>query len=456
MSNRTNKKLNSLGSALLLFSGAVLHTSAHAELKAIDDETLSKVDGKAGLTIDIDMGISIGEFMYKDAGAITMQGIRMGGMTRCGDTNGENGTVGQDTWCSGDNEVGTAFGKNGENKIVASVADRSSALHGSYGGGGGAGGSTGLNNVRINVDIAGDGTTVDRIYDTGILDPINGGTYTIPIYDHQFFWAWGELAAANLSCEAGGPKCQLLLKDGDLFLHGSASDVSIVSRSYQAVDFGFELDRFAIQASDYKPGDDLVNGLTGNETDTTTLYSNLKMEGFFGGFDLLIENDGNGFGAIDADLDGRISDAENLTSTGYGDANSKIVINQFFEITEMEYDFDIVGIRYEKMRMHNLRGNDDMFDFDQSDFANAATSQGFAQANTQIYAVKDNIVQVRAGLVGGNPLADTAFVDGVTFNARLVADMDIDHLSFGDTDQSIGLLRWTDMDIMTKQTFSAH
>ena len=58
----------------------------------------------------------------------------------------------------------------------------------------------------------------------------------------------------------------------------------------------------------------------------------LRLEGYLGGFDMLIENKGNGFGEYDS--------AGNFTETGIGSAASKIKINSFFKITEMEYDYD--------------------------------------------------------------------------------------------------------------------
>jgi hypothetical protein len=432
--NKLTQHILSLGLASTL-----LAPLAYAELKEVDDATLADVEGQAGLTIDIDMGVNVGEFMYKDAGSIVMQGIRFGGMNRCGDVGGENGTVGQDTWCSGDNEVGTAFGKNGEYKIVNSAADRSSSNSN-------AGGTTGFNNARVVVDIAGSGA-IDGYLDTGFIDGL-GNPITIPTYDSVVYWAWGDLAAPALSCEVAGGRCALILEDGDLFIHGTVTDTTIAARSYQSVDFGFEMDLFALKASTYAPGQDMTNNATTGTSESTTIISNLKMEGFIGGFDLLLENGGNGFGATDLNGNGRIDDAENSTSTGYGDANSKLVVNSFFEITEMQYDFDIVGIKYRKMAIHNLRGDLGMFDFDQSDFANSATSQGFAQSNTQLYAVKDNILSFASGT--------PELVDGISLNTRLRADMDIGYMSFGDTDISIGSQHWTDMDVYNNLTISAH
>ncbi len=365
--------------ALCLFS-----QFSYAELQVLEDEQMSGLTGQSGLTIDIDMAVEIGEFMYKDAGSIVMQGIRIGGMDHTGD-------------------VGTSF--DASVGIVADLGDPS-------GQGGGTpfvtndGGTTGLNNARIEVDIA-DGS-------------------------EEFMWAWGEFVSPILGCGAVGDTCTYTPGDGDLIIHGTASNPFIVSRSYQAVDFGMEMDKFALKDSTYAPGADLSGGSSAQET---TIISDLRMEGYFGGFDLIIQNNGNGF--------------------TNGIADSKIKINTFFEITEMEYDFDIVGIRYEKMSIHNHRGDLTMFDLDKNDIAFAAGSQGFAQTNTHLYAVRDKVLNLATlgAPTGNNP---SGFVDGIAMDTRFRGDMDILHLSFGDTGTSIGELYWTDWDIDTNRVISAH
>ncbi|KZY59121.1 hypothetical protein A3752_12750 [Oleiphilus sp. HI0081] len=47
---------------------AAVAAGAQAELKALDDSTMGELTGQAGLTIDLETKVSIGQFMYKDAG----------------------------------------------------------------------------------------------------------------------------------------------------------------------------------------------------------------------------------------------------------------------------------------------------------------------------------------------------------------------------------------------------
>jgi len=426
-----NKKLISVVSVFWLSSQSVF-----AEMKVIDDADLSDVTGQAGLTIDIAMGIEVGEFMYKDGGSIVIQGMRLGGMDHTGeDVNGEGG------------EVGTAY--NAVDGLIADPLDATGLLTTDN-----AGGTTGLDNVRILVDVSGDGS---EPFNNGGPSPGPGGSVT-GIPDNYFNWAWGRHtvfgSGGSVGCGDNGT-CEIVLGDGDLFIHADFIDSHATrnGRPQTIADFGMEFDAFKLKDSSYVAGDDIVDRSGTASSQSTTIMSNYRMEGYFGGFDLLLENKGNGFGVYDG-LGG-------FTETGSGDAASKIKINTFFEVTEMEYDFDIIGVRYEKMKIHNQRGNKLMFDFlTQKDYtgsvASIGQSQGYAQSNVQIYAVKDAILRINsvAGVNGGTNQAD--YIDGIAMDTRFVGDMDFGHMSFGDTGQSIGAQYYTDMDFTTNLALSAH
>lgn len=413
-----------------------------AEFKQIEDEELSAVTGQRGITIDIEFGTEVGEFMYQDGGSLVMQGFRIGG---------KDHTAG----------VGTSFqaGMNDGTHQSIYDPDDPSSLDPFGGGPGGInrnasyGGNVLMNNIRIELDVAGDGSTVDHYNYTGPFTP------PLAIMDNHFFWAWGDainpIGGGSVGCGDLIYQCQFLANDGDLFIHAKPSDPSATptGRPHTIADFGIELDKFALKDSTYIAGDDIVDHAgTSSTAQSTTIYSNLKMEGYFGGFDLLIENKGNGFGEYD--------DLGVFTETGSGDAASKILINTFWEITEMEYDYDIIGVRYEQIAIHNFRGNHTMFDmFTQETYAvpiaAQGTSQGYAQSNVHLYAVKDTVLHVNAASAAGsnNP---AHYQDGVAFDSRFRGDMDIGHMSFGDTGISIGEQYYTDMDYTTYAVFSAH
>lgn len=64
---------------ICLVCSMMVATAASAELKELNDEALSEVEGQAGVTIDIEFELSIGEIAWMDGGSVVAQGIRIGG-----------------------------------------------------------------------------------------------------------------------------------------------------------------------------------------------------------------------------------------------------------------------------------------------------------------------------------------------------------------------------------------
>ncbi|MBN7768930.1 hypothetical protein KUV44_00535 [Marinobacter daepoensis] len=62
--------------------------AAQADLKALDDTTMGNVTGQAGVTIELETEVSIGEFRYTDEGYLSVSDIWIGGGTVERDTNG--------------------------------------------------------------------------------------------------------------------------------------------------------------------------------------------------------------------------------------------------------------------------------------------------------------------------------------------------------------------------------
>lgn len=72
-----NKNLYSI----LAFAGVLgWHSLASAELTYLSDDSLSKVTGRAGLTIDIETEVTIGEIEYVDAGSMVWKDISLTGI----------------------------------------------------------------------------------------------------------------------------------------------------------------------------------------------------------------------------------------------------------------------------------------------------------------------------------------------------------------------------------------
>ena len=55
--------------------------ASHAGMKALDDTTMGNVTGQAGVTIELETRVSIGEFIYTDEGSFAVSGIELGGVT---------------------------------------------------------------------------------------------------------------------------------------------------------------------------------------------------------------------------------------------------------------------------------------------------------------------------------------------------------------------------------------
>jgi len=55
---------------------------AQAELKVLDDSTLGAVTGQAGITIELETKIDIGEVKYTDEGSLSIQNVSLGGANK--------------------------------------------------------------------------------------------------------------------------------------------------------------------------------------------------------------------------------------------------------------------------------------------------------------------------------------------------------------------------------------
>tara|TARA_R100000789_G_scaffold59395_1_gene57043 strand:- start:198 stop:1175 length:978 start_codon:yes stop_codon:yes gene_type:complete len=68
--------------------------AAHADLKALDDSTMGNVTGQAGVTIELETRVSIGEFTYKDEGTFAVSGIELGGSSVSSSDSGRTNPLG--------------------------------------------------------------------------------------------------------------------------------------------------------------------------------------------------------------------------------------------------------------------------------------------------------------------------------------------------------------------------
>jgi len=384
-----------------------ISVGASAETKLLGDSELENVTGQAGLTIDVENQWEIGEFAYRDGGYLLIQGLRMGG-----------------------NSMGNGTGTGG---VL-------------------------LDNLRLDLDVAGDGSVVgDNEFNYGFSamreiaqEYVDEGNLDVN---------YASLASGiDATRDGAAVDDKKVYNDGDMVIHfdftdgwaneGGLSTYRADNRfstdDYttaegvleHAVDFRLEIDAIGLARSDYEVGsaglDIDAGGPSEGAVGTTTLISQLSIQGYLGPEDLHIENNGSGF------------DGSGPLGAGSGKADSKIYWSAYTKVTDLDMYIDIAGVQISDMKIHNERG-------DRTGLDNTS-SFDFAHSIREIYAVKDSVLNMNPG---GVVLADY-YVDGIAINTRFKGDIDIGSLSFGDTGTSIGSFYITDLQSTTNWVISAH
>jgi len=414
--------MKGLNKLVLVSAIAAISAGAQAELKALDDSAMGELTGQAGLTIDIETKYTIGEFAYKDGGSVLFQGISLGGGALSGGAGSmlDNVRLNLDVAGSGFDAQGNVNDDNVLHYGFSEITELAVMLQGR-----GNTGHAGIDAVAANTMSAvgkanlntkktfGDGDLVIHIDATDHLKQ-GGGM-------EAFVAGTGKTLTEVFTPGSTG---SLGLADLDL-----ATAAQLV---HTAADFNFSIDAIKLASSDYVIGSGAVGAdafTAGGQS--TTLISDLSISGYFGPVDIQIENNGNGF--------------SNGTS---GDADSKIHWDAYIDVTDLDVYIDIAGVKIENMKINNTRG--DITDI------NGNNSFNFAHSERTIFAVKDTVLRPdsAAALNGGTNPQD--YVDGIAINTVFKGDMEIGALSFGDSGTSIGELYWTDISSTTNWTISAH
>jgi len=437
---------------------AAISAGAQAELKALDDSAMGELTGQAGLTIDIETQLSIGEFTYVDAGAVVFKDIYRGGHGDAGArTMLDNIRLTLDV--AGATPEGFHYGMS-EAKGLAAVHS--------------AAGNTSYDAVAAGVgQIA--GLSVDTVNGHRIDDErlANDGDLVLHL---GFSDAWQQGGGFTAYANGAGA-------DGKGGVGGFADIDYVDARDIatRAVDFQFEIGQIALAGEDYAAGvahsgTAYANGRLGQETilaatdvgfngfddtdaasgETTTLISDLKIRGYLGPVDILIQNNGNGFGEDGSYLGANLGAPNN----GTGNANSKILWDTFVKVTDLDLYIDIAGVRIEDVRIHNERGdltslNTVTWDDNGTAVTENTSAFGFAHSKREIYAVRGSVLDVKGFLLSGGT---DPFNSGIAINTQFKGDMDIGAIKFGTeaNSQSIGSLHFTDIQSTTNWTISAH
>ena len=311
----------------------LLGSAAQAEFKPLDDSALSGVTGQAGVTVELQTQLDIDNVGYQDEGWLNINNIHVGGAT-----------------------PGTA-----------------------------------LDNVKVTLDIAGDGE----------------------VFAHGF----SELATRGMAdattmadYDLGGGQYGRAYNSGDTIIRISPIDphaYDSLSNFESAIDFGMDIG--SINVSSQADGAAAATH--------TSVFSNISMKGYLGPTDIVVHNNGNGSHTL---ADG----------TQLGD--SSIDIDTNFKITDMNLDWDAadvllllnfsaVGLR--GMTITNTEGNDTAGHYG---FASASAKIARATSTTghEGMAVRD--VNFRADiniptvLVGGTSIGSVKFTDFVIDHTNLV------------------------------------
>jgi len=462
---------------------AAVSAGAQAELKALDDSTMSEMTGQKGLTIDLETKWSIGEFAYHDAGVLVLKDLSMGGNPNDAAGNSMLDNIRMEIDIAGSNQ---APGGDANLKYGFSNVKNLAAIHALNGNGDADMEAAAAGSLALAA--AGD----PRF--TGVSTNGVGGD----IIDNEVAYGDGDLKIhftfTDAWQKAGGFAA---VASGNGSFDG-ATGISLANVSYavatdiatRAVDFEFKIGQIALADSAYVTDGRLggvdniekTNHATGIDatTTTTTLISDLAIRGYLGPADIHIENKGNGFGAdgsyLGANLQRAGGAAAGLTgaaldafvasqNNGTGNADSKIHWDSFFKVTDLDVYIDIAGVQLSDIKIHNIRGDitslNTVLDASGNVLLDAAgdevntASFGFAHSKRDIYAVKDAVLNL-ATLGVQTGANRPGYVDGIAINTRFKGDIDIGALSFGDTGTSIGAIYLTDVNCHTNWTISAH
>ena len=440
---------------------AAVAAGAQAELKALDDSTMSEMTGQKGLTIDLETKWSIGEFAYHDAGLVVLKDLSMGGNSKEG-SNTMLDNIRMEIDVAGSNQ---AAGGDANLKYGFSNVKNLSAVHV-------LNGNTDADMVALSTGslaIAAAAAAGAPVTFTGLSTDGVGGA----VVDNEVAYGDGDLKIhftfTDAWQKAGGFAA---VASGNGSFDGNTG-LSLANTSYavardiatRAVDFEFNIGQIALADSGYATDGRLggvdnierTNHVTGLDatTTTTTLISDLSIKGYLGPADIHIENKGNGFGQDGSGLGG---------APGTGNADSKIHWDSFFKVTDLDVYIDIAGVQLSDIAIHNERGDTTSLntivtgvDASGNPVVENTAAFGFAHSKRDIYAVKDSVMYLNTALgaptTGNNP---AGFVDGIAINTRFKGDIDIGALSFGDTGTSIGAIYMTDVTSTTNWTISAH
>ena len=215
---------------------------------------------------------------------------------------------------------------------------------------------------------------------------------------------------------------------GNDFVNSSYEQAEHLANS--AIDFSYVINEIGMNytglSSFAETGKAARDASINASNESTRLMSQFSVQGYLGPHDLHIKE---------------------YTDEAHGVAGENgITWNSYFTITDLDVYMDIKGVQISDLQVHNRRGDLSGLNLQTQDSSKGNSSFGFAHAQREIYAVKDAVLDVfnRADADEDDD-GKKKKKDGIAFNTRFKGDIDIHHLSFGDTGTSVGKYFITDM-----------
>lgn len=314
----------------------LLSPFAAAEIQALDDQTMSRVTGQAGVTIELETRIDLDRFSYI----------------------------------------------NGEGRLSLydlSLSDPD---------------GTALDNMKLTIDVAGDGEVLEHGF-SEIARRASAG---------QLSTANPDVADA-LSKYAVGGSFGKQFNSGDLVIHlgpTDAGDPASLEEYLHAIDFQLQIGEVKAEGT----------------TDSTTMFSNIRLDGYIGPTDIVVRNGGG---------------TERTLANGNTVSNSELQLDTHFEISNGSLDWDVgdvillfnfAGVGIEDLAIHNRRGDDTEGHFGMAS-ATAKLGRG-TSGSTGKEGLSIHDVEFRADIdmptfnIGGTSIGEVYFTDFVISNTSMM------------------------------------
>lgn len=299
-------------------------------IESIDDREMANITGQTGITIELAASVDIAQIRYVDDAPLDINGFHL---------SGHNGTL--------------------------------------------------LDNVKLTLDVAGDGEVLDYGFSElarrgaeGTLNPANP-----------------DIAQAMSTYSVGGQYGKQF-NDGDLVMHLSpvdSGDPASVDDYLNAIDFEIGIDSI----------------ITGGNPDSTTLFSDIFLTGYLGPTDIVIRNDGTSYVRPNGDL---VQASELQIDSHFRIDDGSLN----WEVADVILIFNLAAVGIEGLQVHNRRGNDTKGHFGMANLAASISAGTSATSGAEGMSIHD--VEFRADIDMPTFRIGTQSIGSVYFSDFVISD----------------------------------